>query len=1853
MIIEFQDGFKKDLKDINKKLKVSSEPVINSTIIASTSTVQAIWDEDNNLLMVSIDFSKYKGDINSINEIVINYEALYDGSGITEAFKLIPTKGELSSQKNIFHINLQNAIGNNSAILAEIKPTIINKDIEFLEKRGLDIGYSVFLLDDNNNNKLITKDSFDKYLYKQNNNNSVVKYQYGKNFLNHLGESISRNIIYRNYNKDEFFPKFIGNINTEDNTISIGYDGGLIKLSGFIGFTEYTVENNKVLSINTGQQKLKEFKSSLITDVTSYQSDDDILEIDNNTIRIPKSNNSLSEKKYIIKVEASFINYDNSVVNCVKEFTIVRLRSSNLDNSPWILNFSKNNGEDIFSDFFTEIDSQDNIPVLVFRNRFSDSLYYDSESDNNAVLEIIARDSKIGELISNGKFKIKYDFLDSKYGVDFINPENIFNTFFNIDLDNISQVGNTFSIPIKKYPEVSDTEDSISLNLSNLTIPIELIDVTNGGSICYEIDTNDWLPQLQYQKNAESDLTKHKIIVKATISFDLGEENGGIFSTSFIVVNEPIMVTYTNLSLKFVDEGVINRGEIQHIGLANNDKDIMSEDSSYSGKSTCSIAFGFPTDNDTSYWYIKNSKNNITGKNNLGEFRLGSVNTPYSDYRISTETISCYYTDYMVNDTNLSYPDYYDFPDTTSVTIGILKKSIFDPNNKYPTAAQLINSIGNSIDDWKNQILMPKFEFDFQIKQTTPSIQLKSLETIPIHKNILLPQENIGYIIGSSYFNIKSVNPVKVSNIGNFSNIPPSKDITFSGKKKIYYQMDVYDPKVSNEGNYLMGSIVYVKYFNEDLKNYTTVDLNIQYTQNKLLNSDKLLYILDNGVNYSNKDFYYEINHNSYSKDELGNTIYPIKSINVIDDKNIINIDKENNIALINTINRDVNYETQVVSNYLLECSNNNSEFSISPSLSITIDDDGIKTSLTNLTLTSKKSVDLDEIRKFPLSLGNDTVKSLNLHGYNTDLTSQVNILHCPIPPVLRDSLGNFLKDTTDVIIIPNGEYNYKSLFNINEDINDQVIELGSDYVNYIISPYPIGSGNSKGWFNNTTIKGIDSSLISSARFLSSNSYPVDSNNHKNSSDQVIQLDKFPRIDDEDNLGFLDIKNSSINREKVISEFDVNYKIGTGNIISGVTVSYIDKYKYDYNTKYRYHFIKNIKYEFFKYLGKEYYSGDKILIEDLDIYEEKLSNIIRINKPITYVKCNRSNINSLEISENCDLKIESYINPESLPEITTTKNLIISNDKYYLSSNELQKLSLYGISNIPLCIFIKDINTNNFEIQGNSSSKLDTVRREYDISSLYWRNFNIKIESFLCCNFENNSGYPYEKTIDVCWKGFTRYLEVIENINKKYYPKLYFSSNSTVTKEISYTVEGDVTSINLTLIPKEVSSTGVIENAQIKDNVFIYPDDDCAFDIKEAINPNDINNTTLYFPRNISNTNKTYKFIVKFDNLEYTITVIQKKLKDLNLYINSEGEYISLLNNESEFNSNIDQKMPIIPIHSSGNCFFIGNLEGEDEEERRIFKYQNFGYILLKSNHDISENGNIKVEGYYTILGEGNLVTSVYINDLNIISSVHEKIYNENDGFWYLTVKLELPPNCIVNKVGDLEKPLEGFLTISWGSYKKYLKFYQGYITLNLLFNNIEYKPIMNIVPYDDKYYLSNFNNNIGTENDPIKIDLNNDAEGSISAYQREVELKEGGLSIGFTGVVLSILSHNDEPYNKTQYAVSYYYNDPWTIWLPDSEGRPTIPASYVIRSTFNTDMVYKNDIDYPKIVHSCDIEPLYENKDFIINVNTIISLNRIKKYPYDTSSTDNINNYITNSSINAKLYSPFNYSFWLQNNKT
>lgn len=348
------------------------------------------------------------------------------------------------SNKNYLIISGNYKINNNQFKIGDSIYTInsnvdLEESIKYLESIGIDTGSSIYLLDKDNKDTLVTKESYIKLLYKtiidleENNIDEIYS------FIDKNGQTVYRNTLFRVYNPEEVDIYLTKTKNYElvelkENVYGIGIVAGNFSIGGTIGYTDYSIINNKYNKVKTGKVKVSEIPSFQL----KFVENTDIFNKNNTIISGEKlieytdtyfNNNTKDDTTYLS--EELTIYFDspglyNEVVRCQKTINVIQAVDYNI---PWQLILPETN-DDVWTRFkekeITGLNITKEIPVIVFNN---------PSSKKTAEIGIKTTDSNIATALGNNQFSLIYEHsLD--YPSD-SNPEINFNNYFSIDTKNI------------------------------------------------------------------------------------------------------------------------------------------------------------------------------------------------------------------------------------------------------------------------------------------------------------------------------------------------------------------------------------------------------------------------------------------------------------------------------------------------------------------------------------------------------------------------------------------------------------------------------------------------------------------------------------------------------------------------------------------------------------------------------------------------------------------------------------------------------------------------------------------------------------------------------------------------------------------------------------------------------------------------------------------------------------------------------------------------------------------------------------------------------------------------------------------------------------------------------------------------------------------------------------------------------------------------------------------------------------------------------------------------------------------------------------------------------------------------
>lgn len=396
--------------------------------------------DDKNYLLSQREVVIANNESEDSNDFEAEYYLVSDNSFIINNI----TYTKYWSNKNYLIISGNYKINNNKFRIGDSIYTINNnvdleESIKYLEGIGIDTGSNIYLLSKDNEDTLVTKESYIKLLYK-----TIIDLEEDNideiySFIDKNGQTVYRNTLFRVYNPEEvdiYLTKTKNHelVELKENVYGIGIVAGNFSIGGTIGYTDYSIINNKYSKVKTGKVRVSE--------IPSFQ-----LKFVENTNIFNKNNTIISGEKLIEytdtylnntkKDETTYLSEEltiyfdspglyNEVVRCQKTINVVQAIDYNI---PWKLILPETN-DDIWTKFkekeITGLNITKEIPVIVFNNP---SLKKTTE------IGIRTTDSNIATALGNNQFSLIYEHsLD--YPSD-SNPESNFNNYFSIDIENI------------------------------------------------------------------------------------------------------------------------------------------------------------------------------------------------------------------------------------------------------------------------------------------------------------------------------------------------------------------------------------------------------------------------------------------------------------------------------------------------------------------------------------------------------------------------------------------------------------------------------------------------------------------------------------------------------------------------------------------------------------------------------------------------------------------------------------------------------------------------------------------------------------------------------------------------------------------------------------------------------------------------------------------------------------------------------------------------------------------------------------------------------------------------------------------------------------------------------------------------------------------------------------------------------------------------------------------------------------------------------------------------------------------------------------------------------------------------
>lgn len=467
-------NFLSDLREADNILKIDKFSISYNDKISDDDIkydLSSIWIKEKNLLKLSIDLTNLMENLNNIS-IVCYYTSKSRNNNVVEntskpAFILKPGTTEYIVRSiNLIDLNFSNI----KNILSDIKPVLPN-ELNLIESFSLDIGSSIFLIDDIDEKNLITKDSFEKKLFLKRDENNESVFDHGQTQLNSNGEFLYRKYIYRKYNEDQFFPEFIcsdsGAVKkVEENitTYMISNNRSVLKLSGVVGYTDLVIENNKIIDKLEGYQKINEIpglkiEKTYITDVINNIWGTTAI-VENKVNVVVPENEESDVKEDFLTVSASFMNYDNSFINLSKKFKIIQSKLIRTGTRIWEVDYNLDNIK-LDYEYYPEKDKLPT-PVLIFQDKYKVT----DELETEIKFQYINHEI-IDKIAETGGLTFSYEYLDG-YEILLKTAEEVFNEFFEISVGEVSedcsQILTVKSKSVESYQTIDNWYPQVSID---------------------------------------------------------------------------------------------------------------------------------------------------------------------------------------------------------------------------------------------------------------------------------------------------------------------------------------------------------------------------------------------------------------------------------------------------------------------------------------------------------------------------------------------------------------------------------------------------------------------------------------------------------------------------------------------------------------------------------------------------------------------------------------------------------------------------------------------------------------------------------------------------------------------------------------------------------------------------------------------------------------------------------------------------------------------------------------------------------------------------------------------------------------------------------------------------------------------------------------------------------------------------------------------------------------------------------------------------------------------------------------------------------------------------------------------
>ena len=443
------------------EFKVDSDVLLT---VGNKKELSSIWDEDSKILRTSIENidvdeeeelkylqiiytipgDKTIGDTDNdkVAFILVGDNCTYDENSKTFTLKELG----LSIVKNIININLSDIITTSTSTIININvdTVLTDNNIKILES-PIDLGNNVYLVEPDNI-VTITKKSFIKRLYSEKCKDTLDKLLPQDYISSDTGEHVYRNTKIRIYNPDKFFPKLVGDvINTSDkNQYGLKYEGGRIKVAGIVEYTDYYIQNSRIVDSEEGYQSIESIQnilvkaSSLINESTNKIYSPISLSIVGKILTFGSINindikgSSIDVSLSNIKLNEVFSDNIRIVTDCSKQLGLIQ---SNRFDVPWKLNLQKEYKYNYEYELVDDGLLEHKIPVLMF-NESGRTIPIDNNENIRVydyyTITLTTDNDFVIDAIKNNNFGIRYE-----HSSEFIPPIEVdaktqFEVFFEV-----------------------------------------------------------------------------------------------------------------------------------------------------------------------------------------------------------------------------------------------------------------------------------------------------------------------------------------------------------------------------------------------------------------------------------------------------------------------------------------------------------------------------------------------------------------------------------------------------------------------------------------------------------------------------------------------------------------------------------------------------------------------------------------------------------------------------------------------------------------------------------------------------------------------------------------------------------------------------------------------------------------------------------------------------------------------------------------------------------------------------------------------------------------------------------------------------------------------------------------------------------------------------------------------------------------------------------------------------------------------------------------------------------------------------------------------------------------------------